>query len=223
MSENKNRIKLKELSYKDRKPIPLLEDPDEPFQSKPHVSTWWITLNSNKEARNEFNRMTISNQLVTVLKALFEEPENLVTFLNFNQKFYPGHTLTSEMLQDPVLFPDLPGKPNTNQKLSYVREVGGKKNRVHLHAKYRIIHYSNLTINYEDLHEKARQILSGMSDSKFDSVYAHVDFVPSSLPLYNYMMKGNLLKKADRKKISTKEELEEDFEEALKMLQNTTI
>lgn len=221
--KSNNRLKLKELSSKDRKPIPYLEDPVEPFQKKPHVSTWWITLNSNKEARNEFNRIVISNQLVTVLTSLFEDLDNLTTFLNFNQKYYQGHSLTPEMLEDKVLFPDLPGTKNSNQKLSFIRETGMKKHRVHLHAKYRIIHYTNLSMNYERLHQSAIDILNTLEGKEFNSVYFHVEFVPSALPLYNYMMKGSLMKRADKKKPHTREDLEEDYDEALKMLKDFNI
>lgn len=219
------RTKVKELSPSSiKKPIPYLENAVEPFQNKPHVSTWWITMNSNKTAKGSSKRQKIEEALINVLKECFLNENNLLQFLDFNQKYFAGHNLTVEMLDDSILFPDIPGKSNSNRKLTYVREVGEKKHRVHLHAKYRIIHYSNITINLKKLHQVANEVLISLDTSKlFKSVYTHVDYVPSPLPLYNYMMKGTLMKSIDSKKVFSKEDLENQFEQAVNSLNNLSL
>lgn len=183
------------------KPIPELSDPDEPFQRKVHVSTWFITLNSNKTSTIEHSTSSLESGLEYVLKEAFENKENLCKFLGFNTKYFGNYyELTPDMLEDTTLFPDIPGEEDSNQKLVYTFEVGEKRHRVHLHAEYRIIHYSNLTIDGEEFQRVIQEIVAGNGSLGFDSVYAHLDFVPSALPIYNYMLKGENMKYLHRKK-----------------------
>lgn len=222
---NIRRTTVKELSPSSiKKPIPYLENAIEPFQNKPHVSTWWLTMNSNKTAKTISKRQKIEEALINVLKECFLNEKYLLKFLDFNQKYFSGHSLTVQMLEDSILFPDIPGKSNSNRKLTYVREVGTKKHRVHLHAKYRIIHYSNITINLKKLHDVAQEVLISLDTSKlFKSVYTHVEYVPSPLPLYNYMMKGTLMKSVDSKKVFSKKDLDNQFNQAVDLLNNLSI
>lgn len=225
----KSRVSVSEQKEEKRKPIPWLVDATAPFQEKPHVSTWWITLNSNKSS--EIDRGRIEQQLIAVLQGCFEDADNLVRFLKFNHKKLGGTDieLTPELLNDATLFPDVPGKSNSNQRLRYVREVGTKFHRIHLHAEYRIIHYTNLTIDYAALTETANDVLSGIKNKLFSSVYIHAAFVPSSLPLYNYMMKEGLLKRAAAKKFTAQTVAEyekdtySDYEEAVRLLRGMTL
>ena len=206
-------------------PIPELKKPKKPFQKKVHVSTWFITLNSNlKAGRKTKTANEIESDLVNILTKTFENNSNLVRFLKFNTRYLTGLTsdsLSEEMLEDTVLFPDIPGEYDSNRKLTWVREVGSKMRRVHLHAEFRIIHYTNLRIDYKQLQEVAAEYIPPLSGLK--SVYLHLRYIPSALPIYNYMMKGDKLKRLHHNQLKKNYDPDSDFEEAVRQLRNLQI
>lgn len=213
---NKRTMTFKKL---DSKPIPNLKNPSPPFTDKFHVSTWFITLNSNKRSTIEHSTTRLSSDLIYVLKEMFDNQNNLLKFLKFNERELGcQYDLTRTMLDDPVLFPDIPGEMNSNQKLTYVVETGEKYKRVHLHAEYRIIHYSNMTIDLPAFHEVIESIVSTKTNLSFDSVYANVRFIKSALPIYNYMLKGENMKYLNRKK--EPDMFEDDYDIAVQQLMN---
>lgn len=227
-----SRVTFREIGQTDQHPIPYLLDATEPFQPKPHVSTWWITLNSNKSVSGATRGDDIRSQLMRLLRDCFGNNDNLVRFLNFNYRYVSeAYVLTPNMLLDNKLFPDIPGRTGSNQRLKYVFETGSKMKRLHLHAEFRIIHYTNLRMDYAKLDGLIAELLlaHAHSGTGLKKVYVHLEFVPSSLPLYNYMRKTSKLKKAASSRF-TLERVREwqsghntDYEEAVRELANISL
>lgn len=216
MTSRVNLINAKDLYN----PVPLLENPQKygkPFQPKVHVSTWFITLNSNRTTGYANN---IGSYLVQILENLFKKQENLLQFLEFNYKDLGisdnEYTLTESMLNDRTLFPDVDGVKNF--QLSYIEEEGPMKKRVHLHAEFQVIHYTNLRINLTKLHKLLSQQLK-LINAPFDSAYINVRYIPSALPIYNYMLKSQKNMKKVNKFIGS----DSEYDEALSMLSNFQI
>lgn len=186
------------------KPMKRLLNPEAPFRSKPHVSTWFITLNSNKESSLSLSEELIGDNLVRVLKNTFEKPSNLVQFLQFNNQVLDGdYKLTEKMITDKTLFPEL--------SVTYVQETGSKKHRVHLHAEFKVFHYSILRLDHQKLQQMIKESLD---DTPFNSVYLNARYIKSHVPLENYITKS-MNEKATK--------LVKDDDEILNMLNNLTI
>lgn len=159
-------VQFKEIK---RSPVPLLNPAlvKPPFREKPHISTWFFTLNTNKGTkRADFDAYQFGVML-HVLECLFDDPENLLHFMNVRQdgQRFPeniGKLITPQMLLNKELFPDIPGKPNSNRKISHVKEIGSNRRRMHLHAKFSIIHYTILSIDPDRLKERAEYCLRSM-------------------------------------------------------------
>lgn len=200
------KLRLTTNNIGETRPIPFLKNAKSPYNSKPHVSTWFLTLNSNITANNSIHQQAIEQNLVDVLRETFENPEKLTRFLQFNYRELgldsegPLH-LTPELIQDPVLFPDFP-QGNKNMKLDYVTEMGSKKKRIHLHAEFQILHYSLLRMDYRELQNVIHQELDLRTEKNgFDSVYVNAKFVRSPIPLLNYMGKSKNMEKELKKTI----------------------
>lgn len=203
--------------------IPHLQKAEFPFTVKPHVSTWFITLNSNESAKTTFNKEKISDKLVFILKELFVNLNKLRKFLVIRYEPYSSENFTVENLKNKVIFPDINGIPKSNKVLKYNTEVGKKYHRVHLHALYRIIHYTFLKIDLKKLQEETDRINTkyGLFEHK---VYINVKFVKSTLPLANYMTKdiGDGIAN-DLFVHSNPEKYEEEFEELLQSMSKIKI
>lgn len=201
----------------DTQPIPYLENPEEPFQEKPHFSEWFITLNSNKSASADHSAEEIKADLVAVLRNTFSR-QNLPRFLFINNS---GYELTATDLDDRTLFPNFPGK-SYNSTVRYVSETGSKKNRVHLHAVFSIIHYTYLQINAGELHEVMDEEVDTLGGNRaFDSVYLNIKWKPSSLPLKNYMRKSVQPEKLTKARVNNlNEDIEADLNSVKQQLED---
>lgn len=204
------------------KPIPLLKNAKEPFQEKVHVSTWFMTLNSNIAESKDNSANHIGDHLVRLLENNFKDSSKLVQFLQFNERQVGSdYKLTEEMLNNKKLFPDIPGESNSNAKLSYIQEIGDQKKRVHLHAEFQIIHYTSLRMDYQKLQDMLKDDLK-LNDSPFKAVYFNAKFVKSALPIQNYMLKNQDKYDKSLKKITHKHS-ESDYEELSQMLKDFNI
>lgn len=226
MNNHKSRVNL--INAKDlHKPIPNLKNPEPPFREKPHVSTWFITLNSNIRADKDLTSTTIGNNLIGVLENVFKDQDKLLQFLEFNNRELGGddYKLTKEMINNRELFPDIPDQPNSNFQLKYIQETGPLKKREHLHAEFQVVHYTMLRMNYERLQELVSQELKNIN-APFDSVYMNLKFVKSALPLVNYMLKSEDKYDKSLKKIQKQrfiESSESEYDETLSMLKDFQI
>lgn len=176
-----------------------------PFQEKPHISTWFLTFNTNKGLKlnnTNFNEDQF-DIMEYVVECLFNDDRQLLQFMNIRQNLpnHPelqGHSITPEMLKNRELFPDIPGKPGSNRKVTWVREIGKKRNRMHLHVKFHIIHYTWLDINQAKLREMAAHCIKKLRLETSDptlpsSIYVSCRYVANSKFIVgNYMSKEGL-------------------------------
>jgi len=190
----------------DRSPVPRLpkELAKPPYQEKPHISLFFITINTNKATVGETQDEYQLGVMRYILRCLFTDDGNLVKFLKIRQDpvklpHLIGFELTRQDLLNKTYYPDLPWEVNSNKHLEINKgEVGNIRHRVHLHAQFRIIHYTALSIDGKKLKEMAKECLDDLRSEGVGSytptnVYIDSRYVPSNeFILGNYMAKDNL-------------------------------
>lgn len=172
--------------------------------TKPHISIWWITANTNVVARDQTTIDYASAILRYVVECCFVDPGTMLNnVIEIKQDIMPDARILLKDWADRTLFPDDPNFPETARNFRYREEVGHKKKgrRVHLHGILKIIHYTYLTLNTENLRKQGRECLQQVREKypgipeKYipKNIYFHVRFVPAEQLFGNYMIKADEL------------------------------
>lgn len=142
-----------------------------PPSKKTMYSRWHITLNSNQRGDNALESQCLASDLKQALVKTFKKRGDEV------YKFMlPGHSYTTQYIK--------------SVKITYVAEVGSEQGRVHLHAILEVQHYTILQMDVKKAREVLREYLT--DECVKEGFYFHVQWVPASQPLENYLRKDPL-------------------------------
>lgn len=144
-------------------------------------SLFFITINTNKEAKDDEQLEEMIDKLRSVIKMAFNERfRDIITFLSPNANSQSANDGTEDNFDSDWLADISP-----NPEVHYCIEIGKKQKRLHAHIIVRLKHYSKIHMNRHGWCD----ILSEMN---VDNVYINFKGLPNtSKNLEEYLKKTN--------------------------------
>lgn len=137
-------------------------DPDNPLKNR-RYSAWRVLINTNVSrksiSRDHFQR--IVHRLNEAWEQMFgPTPANIRTFIPFDEAHFPFLAAPN----NPYVRWKTPSNPSFPPPAASSRkkgEIGRKFHKIHLHGEFRIIHYGNVRLDYNELKRTMKELIVG--------------------------------------------------------------
>lgn len=137
-------------------------DPDNPLKNR-RYSAWRVLINTNvsrKSISRDHFRMIV-HRLNEAWEQMFgPTPANIRTFIPFDEAHFPFLAAPN----NPYVRWKTPSNPNFPPPAASSRkkgEIGRKFHKIHLHGEFRIIHYGNVRLDYNELKQTMKDLIVG--------------------------------------------------------------
>jgi hypothetical protein len=167
-------------------------DPNDPLKNR-RYSAWDVLINSNvsKKTIPNWRYRAIVHRLNLAWEEMFgPTPPDINMFQSITPDKFP---FLSPPDNNPYFIWRIPSDPRFPPPKASSRkggEVGTKFHKIHVHGEFRVIHYGNLRLNYDEMRTALKGLVVGDGDLGIDNPYVKFTYRPDRQGDELYLKKG---------------------------------